>query len=132
MLVIRHSSFVIRHSSFVTFMTLRKIAAGLLVSAICLYFVLRNVEWNEVWSHLADVSIPLFLLSMLLMLAAYFLMTWRWQHLLDPLDIPGPTTTPTAQDIRSKIQSLPLNEVKGPKSKIGIRHHASILRLYAM
>src|SRR5438477_4630137 len=98
-------------------MTFRKIALGLLISAVCLYFVLRNVKWDEVWAHLADVNIPLFLLSMLLMLAAYFLMTWRWQHLLDPLDIPGPNASfaPGTQT-----------------SKLTIRHHASILRLYGM
>ncbi len=104
------------HASRFPPMTLRKIALGLLISAVCLYFVLRNVDWGEVWSHLADVNIPIFLLSMLLMLAAYFLMTWRWQHLLDPLEIPGTDTT------------VPQN----PQSAIGIRHHANIPRLYAM
>ncbi len=113
-------------------MTLRKIALGLLISAVCLYFVLRNVDWGEVWSHLADVNIPLFLLSMLLMLAAYFLMTWRWQHLLDPLEIPGTETTLWPETQNSKLKTMPLNEVKGQNSQRGIRHHANILRLYAM
>ncbi len=68
-------------------MSIRKIGLGLLVSGISLYFVLRNVEWRQVWNHLQQVNIGLFLFSMLLMLLAYFLMAWRWQHLLDPLEI---------------------------------------------
>ena len=58
-------------------MNLRKIALGLLVSVACLYFVLRGVQWGEVWLHLREVDPGLFLVSMLLMLLAYFLMTWR-------------------------------------------------------
>ena len=70
-------------------MTIRKIALGLLISGVCLYFVLRGVDWGQVWRHLSEVDPALFLVSMLLMLLAYFLMTWRWQRLLDPLDMPG-------------------------------------------
>src|SRR5688500_16335944 len=77
-------------------MTLRKIALGLVISGVCLYFVLRGVEWGQVLQHLSEVDPALFLLSMLLMLAAYFLMTWRWQRLLDPLDIPGTPGSPGA------------------------------------
>jgi glycosyltransferase 2 family protein len=69
-------------------MNIRRIALGLLVSAVCLYFVLRGVQWGEVLNHLSQVNLPLFLFSMLLMLAAYFLMAWRWQLLLAPLEMP--------------------------------------------
>ena len=103
-------------------MSPRKIALSLLVSAVCLYFVLRNVDWAEVWNHLTDVSIPLFLLAMLLMLAAYFLMTWRWQHLLDPLDIPGALQTGSTLPMSSGTQ----------QPSAGIRHHAGLGRLYGM
>src|SRR5438045_4533629 len=96
-------------------MNIRRILLSVAVSGICLYFVVRGVQWDEVFQHLSQVNIPLFLLSMLLMLIAYFLMTWRWQHLLDPLDIPGiqprPSTAPQAR---------------------GIRHHVSLSRLYGM
>jgi uncharacterized protein (TIRG00374 family) len=71
-------------------MNFRRITVGLLVSIVCLYFVVRGVDWGEVWQHLSQVNIPLFLAAMLLMLFAYFLMTWRWQHLLAPLELPGP------------------------------------------
>ena len=96
-------------------MSFRKVALSIAVSAVCLYFVLRNVRWDEVVAHLREVDPPLFVSSMLLMLAAYFLMTWRWQHLLDPLEIPGTVSSPVA-----------------PGESRGIRHHASLSRLYAM
>src|SRR5687768_11381347 len=96
-------------------MSFRKVALSIAVSAVCLYFVLRNVRWDEVVAHLREVDPPLFVTSMLLMLAAYFLMTWRWQHLLDPLEIPGTLSRPVT-----------------PGESRGIRHHASLPRLYAM
>ena len=65
-----------------------KIGIGLLVSGVCLYFVLRGVDWSEVWTHLTEINPPLFMLAMLLMLVAYFLMSWRWQCLLEPLEAP--------------------------------------------
>jgi uncharacterized protein (TIRG00374 family) len=95
-------------------MSIRKIGLGLLVSAVCLYFVLRNVDWDEVWQHLQEVNIPLFLLSMLLMLLAYFLMTWRWQLLLDPLEIPD------SHAVRRN----------GAVLKTGVRGHVSLVNLY--
>src|SRR5436190_23191199 len=96
-------------------MTLRKISLGLLVSAVCLFFVLRNVDWSQVWAHLRDINPALFGVSMLLMLVAYFLMTWRWRHLLDPLEIP----------------SLETGSLDEPKSE-GVRDRASLPRLYGM
>jgi uncharacterized protein (TIRG00374 family) len=95
-------------------MSIRKIVLGLLVSAICLYFVLRNVNWDEVWQHLQQVNVPLFFLSMLLMLLAYFLMTWRWQLLLDPLEIPD------SHAVRRD----------GAVLRTGVRGHASLVNLY--
>jgi uncharacterized protein (TIRG00374 family) len=74
-------------------MNYRRIALSIAVSGICLYFVVRGVQWDEVWQHLSQVNIPLFLVAMLLMLVAYFLMAWRWRHLLAPLEMPGPAAT---------------------------------------
>ena len=85
-------------------MNIRRVALGLLVSAVCLYFVVRGVEWGEVVRHLSEIDLPLFLLSMLLMLAAYFLMTWRWRFLLDPLDAPS---LPAPDHPRRSRYSLP-------------------------
>lgn len=91
-------------------MNIRKIGLGLLISAVCLYFVFRGIQWGQVLKHLSEVNLPLFGLSMLLMLAAYFLMTWRWQHLLDPLEVPALTSegTPTR----------------------GVRHQVGLISLY--
>ncbi|HYP21876.1 MAG TPA: lysylphosphatidylglycerol synthase transmembrane domain-containing protein [Chloroflexia bacterium] len=97
-------------------MNLRRIGLGLLVSVVCLYFVLRGVQWGEVWRHLSEVDLPLFGLSMLLMLAAYFLMTWRWQHLLDPLEVPLPAA--------GTSDGLPT------PASVGMRSHVSLLNLY--
>lgn len=99
-------------------MNIRRIGLGLLVSAVCLYFVLRGVQWDEVWRHLSEVDLPLFGLSMLLMLAAYLLMTWRWQHLLDPLEVPVP-----AAPADNASSSAPL-------AARGVRSHVSLLNLY--
>jgi uncharacterized protein (TIRG00374 family) len=64
---------------------MKKVLAGLFVSLVCLGLVLWNVDWLEVWRHLGQVDLPLMGLAMLGMLAAYFLMSWRWQQLLAPL-----------------------------------------------
>jgi glycosyltransferase 2 family protein len=81
-------------------MKFRSIAISLIISAVCLYFVLRNVNWIEVWNHLTQVNLFLFFLSMVALLAAYFLMTWRWQALLDPLELPG--GQPLAANLRKQ------------------------------
>ena len=85
-------------------MNIRRVGLGLLVSAVCLYFVVRGVQWSEVVRHLSEIDLPLFLLSMLLMLAAYFLMTWRWRFLLDPLDAPS---LPAPDNARGSRYTLP-------------------------
>jgi uncharacterized protein (TIRG00374 family) len=84
-----------------------------------LYFVLRGVQWGEVWAHLKDVDMPMFGFSMLLMLAAYFLMALRWQHLLDPLHVPGPGNRPS------------LGEVAGVGVGRDLRRYENPLSLYA-
>ncbi|HEX8229303.1 MAG TPA: lysylphosphatidylglycerol synthase transmembrane domain-containing protein [Chloroflexia bacterium] len=99
-------------------MNIRRIGLGLLVSAVCLYFVLRGVQWGEVWRHLSEVDLLLFGLSMLLMLAAYFLMTWRWRHLLDPLAVPVPAGA-------TAIDGGP-----SPPATTGVRSQANLLNLY--
>jgi uncharacterized protein (TIRG00374 family) len=110
-------------------MRLRNIAAGLLISAVCLYFVLRNVDWGEVWAHLADINLPVFLVAMLLMLLAYFLMTWRWQHLLNPLDLSDALQDPNPPAEQADASDI---EKSNPKSKIENPKSVGISRLYGM
>ena len=107
-------------------MNIRRIALGLVVSAVCLYFVLRGVQWDEVLKHLSEVNIPLFLLSMLLMLLAYFLMTWRWQFLLDPLELPSQTLGHRSPN--SAPPHSTLAPIRNPKSEI--RNRVGLLSLY--
>ncbi|MDQ6695400.1 MAG: flippase-like domain-containing protein [Chloroflexota bacterium] len=95
-------------------MSIRKIGLGLLVSLVCLYFVLRGVQWRDVWDNLSHVDPPLFLLSMLLMLLAYFLMTWRWRHLLDPLELPAPPVTQASAGVPTR----------------GVRGYVGLMNLY--
>jgi uncharacterized protein (TIRG00374 family) len=64
---------------------MKKVLAGIAVSIVCLGLVLWNVDWADVWANLGNVDLPLMGLAMLGMLAAYGLMSWRWQQLLMPL-----------------------------------------------
>ncbi len=69
---------------------MKKILAGVVVSAICLYLVLRGVNWEEIPTHLGRVNLGLLALSMIGMVGAYAFMAWRWRHLLAPLMAPAP------------------------------------------
>ncbi|HST04440.1 MAG TPA: lysylphosphatidylglycerol synthase transmembrane domain-containing protein [Chloroflexia bacterium] len=91
-------------------MNIRRIALGLIVSAVCLYFVLRGVEWSAVLNHLSQVNLPLFLFSMLLMLAAYFLMAWRWQLLLAPLELPPAPDANDSLESTSVVQDVSVQQ----------------------
>lgn len=74
---------------------MKKILAGLLISAGCLYLVLRGVHWEQIPAHLGQVNAGLLALSMLGMLGAYALMAWRWRSLLAPLMAAPPPGLPT-------------------------------------
>lgn len=74
---------------------MKKILAGVLVSAVCLYLVLRDVHWAEVAAHLGRAQIGLLLLAMLGMVVAYACMAWRWHYLLAPLLGGRPPGLPT-------------------------------------
>jgi uncharacterized protein (TIRG00374 family) len=113
-------------------MNFRRITVGLLVSIVCLYFVVRGVDWGEVWRHLSQVNIPLFLAAMLLMLFAYFLMTWRWQHLLAPLEMPGATTDDRRQTTDDSSQAhQPATGNPQPATAVATRAVPGIMGLYA-
>jgi len=67
----------------------KKILAGVAISAVCLYLVLRGVHWGDIPSYLAYMNLGLLALAMLGMVGAYACMAWRWRYLLAPL-IAGP------------------------------------------
>src|SRR3954465_4004006 len=64
---------------------MKKILVGIVVSLACLGLVLYGVDWGAVGANLGRVDLPLLSLAMGGMLAAYALMSWRWQQLLAPL-----------------------------------------------
>lgn len=64
---------------------MKKILAGVAVSGLCLYLVLRGVDWAEIPAHLGAVNLGLLALAMLGLIGAYACMAWRWRHLLAPL-----------------------------------------------
>ncbi|MGI8586855.1 MAG: lysylphosphatidylglycerol synthase transmembrane domain-containing protein [Chloroflexia bacterium] len=74
---------------------MKKILAGVAVSALCLYLVLRGVHWESIPAHLAGANLGLLAVSMLCMVGAYACMAWRWSHLLAPLTDGPPPGFPT-------------------------------------
>lgn len=101
-------------------MNIRRVALSIAISVVCLYFVIRGVQWGDVLQHLSQVNIALFLVSMLLMLVAYFLMTWRWQHLLAPLEIPGPVTAKDQRRNRNGESDPSSSIIRSSSSQKGI------------
>ncbi len=73
---------------------MKKVLAGVAVSAVCLYLVLRGVRWDEVTGHLGQVNLGLLALAMVAMVAAYAGMAWRWGYLLAPLIPTAPPRLP--------------------------------------
>jgi uncharacterized protein (TIRG00374 family) len=66
-----------------------QIGAGLLLTAVLLFFFGRSVAWKEVPSHIANVNIPLFLLAVLLSALHFVTRSIRWHVLVarEKLDV---------------------------------------------
>lgn len=73
---------------------MKKILAGVAVSILCLYLVLRGVHWEEIPAHLGGVNLALLALAITGMVGAYACMAWRWSHLLAPLTAGPPPGFP--------------------------------------
>lgn len=91
---------------------LRRVGIGMVVSGVCLYFVLRGVDWGQVWVHLSEVDLLMFSLSMLLMLAAYFLMSWRWHHLITPLNVTHTSASPAPSETPPEVLSFSVDSTQ--------------------
>ncbi|MBP7707149.1 MAG: flippase-like domain-containing protein [Candidatus Aminicenantes bacterium] len=66
-----------------------RIAAGLVLTAVLLYFFGHSVAWREVPAHIANVNVPLFLLAVLLSALHFVTRSIRWQVLVarEKLDV---------------------------------------------
>jgi uncharacterized protein (TIRG00374 family) len=54
----------------------------LAVTAVFLFFFFRGVEWREVLRHLANVNVPIFILSVILMPLHLVTRSLRWRYLM--------------------------------------------------
>jgi glycosyltransferase 2 family protein len=62
-----------------------QLAAGLLIGAVCVYLMLRGVDFAEVARALAQAQYGYVLLAVCVMLASHCLRAWRWRYLLAPV-----------------------------------------------
>jgi len=53
-----------------------------LLTAVFLFFFFRGVKWGEVWDHMGNIDLKLFILAALLAPAHLFTRSIRWQYLL--------------------------------------------------
>ncbi|MBM3333214.1 flippase-like domain-containing protein [Candidatus Sumerlaeota bacterium] len=62
-----------------------QLLVGLLITAVCLYLVFRNIEWKELWAVLARIrywwAIPCCLVTFL----SFYFRAIRWTYLLEPI-----------------------------------------------
>ncbi len=62
-----------------------KVLVGSGLALILLYFVFRNVEWEEFWKRAKEADYTWVIISILLSLVAYLSRAYRWNILLEPL-----------------------------------------------
>jgi len=59
-----------------------KVLLILVLTLALLYFFFQSVEWAKVWASLTDVSVPLLILTVLLMPSHFITRAIRWKYLL--------------------------------------------------
>jgi uncharacterized protein (TIRG00374 family) len=59
-----------------------RIALVILLMGVLLFLFFRSVDWGEVWSHLVDVNLPLFVLAVILIPTHVLTRAIRWKYLL--------------------------------------------------
>jgi uncharacterized membrane protein YbhN (UPF0104 family) len=63
------------------------VSAKVAVTALLLFFVLRNVALSEVTARLAELSVwPLIVAAGLIGLQSVVVVTWRWEKILGAID----------------------------------------------
>jgi hypothetical protein len=58
---------------------------GLLISAVCMYFVARDLEWAAFWAALKSAKYWWLIPGVLVYLVGVWARAWRWHYLLRPL-----------------------------------------------
>ena len=56
--------------------------AGLIVTAVCLYFVLRGIDFAELMAVVSRINVPILCVTIVLYLAGYYIRAERWHHML--------------------------------------------------
>lgn len=62
-----------------------QIAVSLLISAVCLYFAFRNIDWVQTWAAIRGANYFYILLTVLVTLGSVWLRSYRWKFMLDPI-----------------------------------------------
>lgn len=55
---------------------------GLIVTVICLYFVMRGLDYAQLWSIVKGINLWLLLLTVVIYIGGYYIRAERWHHLL--------------------------------------------------
>lgn len=66
---------------------LGKVLLSLLVGAVCVYFVLRNMDINATAGVLKTLPVSAVVLYLLTMIPTHLFRAWRWKYLLRPLGV---------------------------------------------
>ncbi len=60
-------------------------ALGIVLSAVCLYFAFRGIEFDQVIAHVRRANVPLLILSAVSATFIFPLRALRWRPILDPI-----------------------------------------------
>jgi glycosyltransferase 2 family protein len=69
---------------------LLKLLLALTVGAICVVLVLRDIDLRATWQALAQVSLPVVLVYLVILAITHLLRAWRWAYLLRPIGVALP------------------------------------------
>jgi glycosyltransferase 2 family protein len=62
-----------------------QIVLSLLISAVCLYFAFRGIDWSETWRAMRGANYLYLLATIIVTLGSIWLRAYRWKFMLDPV-----------------------------------------------
>jgi glycosyltransferase 2 family protein len=62
-----------------------QVVFSLVISAVCLYFAFRNINWNETWHAIAGANYLYILATVIVSMGSIWLRAYRWKFMLDPV-----------------------------------------------